>query len=148
MKTKWSYRHNRIPLEVDGVIVLFISHCSFSSLPVPYILYILDWLNFSVNLRTPSCLRLPRPPSLPLSPSQPVCLQNEVKLKLPPLSHHSQSLSASWRAVVSLINAAASHTAVGLWSLLQWLSPLAEGMIGSAGVMEWQMNSGLHEENE
>ena len=51
-------------------------------------------------------------------------------------------------AVVSLINAAAGHTEPGLWSLLQWLSPLAAGVIGSAGVMDRQMNSGLHEENE
>lgn len=34
--------------------------------------------------------------SHPLSPSQPVCLQNWVKLKLPTLSRHSPSLSALW----------------------------------------------------
>lgn len=70
-----------------------------------------------------------------------------VKLKHPLLSLHSVSVYLVM-ALVPLINVAETHTAVGIWSSLQLLAPVAAGMIGSAGVMEWQMNSGLHKGNE
>lgn len=73
---------------IDRVIVLFIFNC-LSLFPVyPCRTYILHWLNFSVNLRTPPSLCLPRPPSLPVSPSQPVCLQKrgETETSTPLLS--------------------------------------------------------------